>query len=136
MPISDETFVDATMQNPANVVIIERLRCLRLPQCFLTAGCLFQTVWNLRSSRPARADIMDHDIFYSDDSDLSWDAEDAVIQQAKRFSAISKSRLKSKTKLGFICGTKIGLVAAIRGSGPRRTASIISSFPAPAWESI
>jgi hypothetical protein len=83
MPISNETFVDATMQNPANVVIIERLRDLGLPQCFLTAGCLFQTVWNLRSGRPPQAAIKDYDIFYFDDSDLSWDAEDAAIQQAK-----------------------------------------------------
>ncbi|WP_342215863.1 nucleotidyltransferase family protein [Mesorhizobium sp. L-8-3] len=59
------------------------MRCLGLPQCFLTAGCLFQTVWNLRSSRPAQADIKDYDIFYFDNSDLSWDAEDEVIQQAK-----------------------------------------------------
>ena len=83
MPILDETFVDATMQNPANVMIIERLRRLGLPQCFLTAGCLFQTVWNLRSGRPPHADIKDYDIFYFDDTDLSWHAEDAVIQQAK-----------------------------------------------------
>jgi hypothetical protein len=83
MPISDETFVDTTMQNPANVVIIERLRCLGLPQCFLTAGCLFQTVWNLRSSHPAQADIKDYDIFFFEDSDLSWEAEDAVIQQVE-----------------------------------------------------
>jgi hypothetical protein len=49
---------------------------------FLTAGCLFQAVWNLRSGKAAHADIKDYDIFYFDDGDLSWDAEDAVIREA------------------------------------------------------
>jgi uncharacterized protein len=79
--ISNEAFVETTMENPANVAIIERLSRLGLPQCFLTAGCLFQTVWNLRSGRPAQADIKDYDIFYFDGGDLSWDAENGVIQQ-------------------------------------------------------
>jgi uncharacterized protein len=81
MPISNEAFVEATMANTTNVAIIERLSSLGLPQCFLTAGCLYQTVWNLRSGRPAQADIKDYDIFYFDGSDLSWDAENAVIEQ-------------------------------------------------------
>jgi hypothetical protein len=83
MPISNQAFAEATMQNPANVVIVERLSSLGLPQCFLTAGCLYQTVWNLRSGRPAQADIKDYDIFYFDGSDLSWDAEDAIVRKLR-----------------------------------------------------
>jgi hypothetical protein len=81
MPISNEAFVEATMENPANVAIVRRLSRVGLPQCFLTAGCLFQTVWNLRSGRRAQADIKDYDIFYFDGSDLSWDGENAVIEE-------------------------------------------------------
>jgi hypothetical protein len=80
--ISIEAFLKAAMMNPVNVAIAERLPRLGLPQCFLTAGCLFQTVWNLRSNRAAQADIKDYDIFYFDDGDLSWGAEDAVIREA------------------------------------------------------
>jgi hypothetical protein len=81
MPISNEAFVEATMENPANAALIGRLSRVGLPQCFLTAGCLFQTVWNLRSGRRAQADIKDYDIFYFDGSDLSWDGENAVIEE-------------------------------------------------------
>ena len=53
----------------------------RLSQCFVTAGCLFQTVWNRRSGEPSGASIKDYDVFYFDDGDLSWDAEDDVIRR-------------------------------------------------------
>lgn len=42
------------------------------------AGCLFQTVWNLRAGRAAEDQIKDYDIFYFDDSDLSAAAEASV----------------------------------------------------------
>ena len=57
------------------------LRPLGLPQCYVTAGCLFQTLWNLRSGRPAAENIKDYDVFYFDGADLSWEAEDAVIRR-------------------------------------------------------
>jgi hypothetical protein len=70
------------MENPINAAILERLPQLRLEQCYLTAGCLFQTVWNQRSGYEPQAMIKDYDVFYFDESDLSWKAEDAVIQRA------------------------------------------------------
>ncbi|GGC91631.1 nucleotidyltransferase family protein [Chelatococcus reniformis] len=82
MPISNDAFVGWVLANPANAAIIERLPRLGLPQCVLTAGSLFQTVWNRRCGRPAAAGIKDYDVFYFDDRDLSWAAEDAVIRQA------------------------------------------------------
>jgi hypothetical protein len=82
MPVSEATFIRSVMANPFNVAILERLPRLGLGQCYLTAGCLFQTIWNQRSGSPPHAMIKDYDVFYFDDSDLSWEAEDAVIQQA------------------------------------------------------
>lgn len=55
------------------------LRDLRLPQLRLVAGCLYQTVWNVLTSRPRGTGIKDYDLIYFDDSDLSWEAEDRVI---------------------------------------------------------
>jgi len=81
-PLSPQRFVDLAMANPCNREIVRRLPELRLPQCFLTAGCVFQTVWNGRSGQAAQASIRDYDVFYFDDSDLSWEAEDAVIRAA------------------------------------------------------
>jgi hypothetical protein len=74
-------FLELVKTNPINAALLERLSALALPQCYLTAGCLFQTIWNLRSGHPPRAMIKDYDVFYFDDSDLSWEAENGVIQK-------------------------------------------------------
>ena len=68
------------MMNPVNVALVTRLPSLSLPQCHLTAGCLFQAVWNARAQQKPAAGVKDYDVFYFDD-DLSWEAEDAVINR-------------------------------------------------------
>ncbi|MFT3801002.1 MAG: nucleotidyltransferase family protein [Burkholderiaceae bacterium] len=42
-----------------------------LPGAWLVAGCLFQTIWNLRAGRSPASGIKDYDIFYFDASDPS-----------------------------------------------------------------
>lgn len=71
-------FVSKTLQNPHNAAILERLPFLALPDAWLVAGCLFQTVWNLRSGLAPTAHIKDYDLFYFDASDLSEAAEQKV----------------------------------------------------------
>ena len=66
--------------NPSVAAALERLPVLDLPQCHVTAGCLFQTVWNLRSNRPAAENIRDLAVF-TYDLDLSWEAEDDAIRR-------------------------------------------------------
>lgn len=61
--------------NPANRTILSRWHRLSLPDAWLVAGCLFQTVWNLRAGRNPQADIKDYDLFYFDAADLSEAAE-------------------------------------------------------------
>lgn len=68
-------------QNPVNAALIERLPALNLPDCWLVAGCIFGTVWNVRSGRPPTENIRDYDVFYFDAADLSFEAEDAVIRR-------------------------------------------------------
>ncbi|RYF77176.1 MAG: nucleotidyltransferase family protein [Comamonadaceae bacterium] len=76
-------FVGQALINPANRAILERLPALDVPDAWLVAGCLFQTVWNLRTGRPPMDGIRDYDIFYFDPSDLSPEAEDAVAQRVE-----------------------------------------------------
>lgn len=71
------------MANPVNIEIASRLPSLGLDQCLLTAGCLFQAVWNQQSHRPPAWGVKDYDVFYFD-SDVSWEAEDEVIHRAQR----------------------------------------------------
>ena len=71
-------FVSETLQNPHNAALLERLPFLGLPDAWLVAGCLFQTVWNLRSGLGPTAHIKDYDLFYFDGDDLSESAEQQV----------------------------------------------------------
>jgi hypothetical protein len=47
---------------------------------WLTAGVLFQAVWNELTGRPPGTGVWDADLFYFD-ADTSWDAEDVVIRR-------------------------------------------------------
>jgi uncharacterized protein len=60
--------------------VLGRAAAIGLPGWYLVAGCLYQTVWNVITGQPPEAGILDYDLAYFDASDLSWDAEDAVIQ--------------------------------------------------------
>jgi len=76
-------FVGQALTNPANRAILERLPALGLPDAWLVAGCLFQTVWNLRTGHPPMDGIRDYDLFYFDASDLTAEAETAVAQRVE-----------------------------------------------------
>jgi len=73
-------FIEAALANPVNRAILERLPRLGLGQPHLVAGCLYQSYWNLQSGRPVTENIKDYDVFYFEDRDLSFEAEDAVIR--------------------------------------------------------
>lgn len=82
MTLTADTLIEIAMTNPANAEITRRLPALGLNQCMLTAGCLFQAVWNHQCDRPAAWGIKDYDVFYFDE-DESWDAENEVILAAR-----------------------------------------------------
>jgi hypothetical protein len=67
-------------RNELLMEVLVRAAKLDLPGWYLTAGCVFQTVWNVVTGRPPAEGIKDYDLFYFDDSDLSREAENAVIQ--------------------------------------------------------
>ncbi|MEN3112107.1 nucleotidyltransferase family protein [Uliginosibacterium paludis] len=71
-------FLHDVQQNRHNRAILERWDALGLPEGWLVAGCLFQTVWNLQAGQPPEAHIKDYDLFYFEPADLSEAAERAV----------------------------------------------------------
>jgi uncharacterized protein len=75
-----ECLIEAVLQNPANRIILERLPALGLPDAWLVAGSLHQTVCNIFTERAPDYGIKDYDVFYFDE-DTSWEAEDAVIRR-------------------------------------------------------
>ncbi|WP_329273394.1 nucleotidyltransferase family protein [Streptomyces sp. NBC_01451] len=74
-------------RNDILVEVLARTATLDLPGWYLTAGCLFQTVWNVATARPPTHGIKDYDVFYFDDGDLSWAAEDRAIQAGRKVFA-------------------------------------------------
>ncbi|PZG81910.1 hypothetical protein C1I97_35635 [Streptomyces sp. NTH33] len=66
-------------RNSVLTEVLERTATLDLPGWYVTAGCLFQTVWNVVTDRPPTSGIKDYDVFYFDADDLSREAEDDVI---------------------------------------------------------
>ena len=81
-----EEFTRAVRCNAGVAALLDRLAGLGLPQCHLAAGCLFQTVWNLRCGRAPDSGSRDHDVLYWD-GDTSWAAEDAAIRRAAALGA-------------------------------------------------
>ncbi|KAI8261754.1 hypothetical protein K4K53_000170 [Colletotrichum sp. SAR 10_77] len=72
--------------DPAGVFTSKGLS-LNLPNWYLAAGAVSQTIWNHMSGLPATTGIHDYDLVYFDDTDLSWAAEDAAIQRGRTLFA-------------------------------------------------
>lgn len=85
--LTPASFIAQALSNPVNAELLRRLSDLGLPQCHLTAGCLFQAVWNRQAGRAPGWGVNDHDVFYFDGDDLSWEAEDRVIQAVQALTA-------------------------------------------------
>jgi uncharacterized protein len=82
----EERFLEIVTADPIVRAVLERAPALGLGEWWLTAGVLFQTVWNALTSRPAGTGIHDVDLFYFD-GNTSWEAEDAVIRAGAKLFA-------------------------------------------------
>ena len=90
-------FRDTVRRNAAVAAVLDRLPGLGLPQGHLTAGCLFQTVWNVAGGRTPNLGIRDADVFYFDE-DLSWEAEDSAIRRAAALFADMPLRVEVRNQ--------------------------------------
>lgn len=71
---------DIIREHPFLMGVLDGLRELDLPDHLLVAGAIYNEVWNSLTGRPALTGVNDIDVFYFDDSDIGWDAEDRVIK--------------------------------------------------------
>jgi hypothetical protein len=89
----------ADIQHNRNVrAILARWERLGLPDGWLVAGCLFQSVWNLQAGRDPAAAIKDYDFFYFDADDLSEEAERSVQLRLERELADLGVELEAKNQ--------------------------------------
>ena len=77
-------FLAIVTADPTVHAILDRAPDLGVDDWWLTAGVLFQTVWNSLIGRPPGSGIRDGtsstSTFFYFDEDTSWEAEDAVIR--------------------------------------------------------
>lgn len=78
----ERLLLEAVTANPVNAHLLESLDDRAVPNWFLTAGCVCQTMWNQLTGRDAAYGIHDYDVFYFDSSDLSYEAEDDAVRKA------------------------------------------------------
>jgi len=65
----------ALRQNKWLGEILERFEAIALPDAWLVAGGIAQTIWNLGHGQPAEFGLKDVDLIYFDELDLSFEAE-------------------------------------------------------------
>src|SRR5262245_62073785 len=77
--MSDTDALRSILLDSATVAAtLDRLTALALPDWYLGAGCVAQTVWNAAHGFAQDHGIDDLDVVYFDPTDLSAEAEDAV----------------------------------------------------------
>jgi hypothetical protein len=86
LPDGRHALADALQANPTLWECLRRLDRLCLPEWYLGAGCIAQTVWNLAHGKDPNADILDYDLVYYD-LDLSEARERSVEREARQLVA-------------------------------------------------
>ena len=131
--VTEQRFIRDVLENPKVRTILERWDDLGLPDGWLVAGCLFQTVWNVLSGLEAESRIKDYDLFYFEPADLSEAARRTPSNGgSSAFLATCRSRSKRRTRRVCTSGTRSISGTPIPRLRIRAKESIGSSFERPA----
>ncbi|MER9891073.1 nucleotidyltransferase family protein [Mesorhizobium sp. M0119] len=83
-------FLDIVSKDALIHEALVRARGLYLPDWLIVSGALYNGVWNHLTGKHSGYGIRDVDLFYFDESDLSYEAEDLVIRRAaKQFEGLT-----------------------------------------------
>jgi hypothetical protein len=130
MPSQETQLRAALSRSPIVATIVGRWREVGLPDGWLVAGCVAQTVWNDASGLPAGHGISDVDLVYFDGDDLSQETEAA---HAARIRALFADLglwidVKNEARVHLWYAEKFGTVLAPYVS----TEDAITTFPTTA----
>lgn len=75
-------FLDIVSRDALIGEALARARSLALTDWLIVSGALYNSIWNQLTEKPSGYGIKDVDLFYFDESDLSYEAEDGVIARA------------------------------------------------------
>ena len=79
----EEKLEEILKKNLSIQAILERAPKLNMPNWYLGAGGIAQTVWNVAHGFDAEKGIRDYDLVYYDPQDISYEGEDAFIQRGQ-----------------------------------------------------
>jgi hypothetical protein len=83
---------------PSLMRVLLTIRALDLPDWLIMSGAVYQRVLNALTKRPPDYGVRDYDLGYFDASDISYEAEDAVI---RRVAATFDDRLHIAAPFGL-----------------------------------
>lgn len=95
--MTSNDFRVAALRNPVHDTLLNETTALALPDAWITAGSLAQSIWNIQTGRPIAYGIDDYDVFYFD-PDLSWQAEDRVIMSLRALSEKLGVRIEARNQ--------------------------------------
>lgn len=116
-------------RNAAIAALLDRFDAIGLPDAWLVAGGVAQTMWNLAAGRPAEAGIKDLDIVYFDPGDLSADGEGGQERRVRGlFPGLPALDVKNEARVHLWSEARFGHPIPPYCS----TADAIASFPTTA----
>ena len=71
----NEKMISILKKNNELMEILDYIETLKLPNFYIAAGSVFQTVWNYYDKKDFNYNIKDIDVIYYDDKDLSVDTD-------------------------------------------------------------
>jgi hypothetical protein len=122
-------FVAILRGNPWLAALLDRFDSIALPDCWIVAGVVVQTIWNHRFGLPPTHGITDIDIVYFD-PDLSAEAEAAHADRLRAAFADLPVWLdvKNQARVHLWYGARFGRAIQPYGS----TAEAIATYPTTA----
>lgn len=92
-----ETFISILKQNDDLMIILDYISSLNLPNFYIAAGSIFQTIWNYYDNKPLNFGIKDIDIIYYDPNKITKENEKEL--EDKIINYFEKMGLKYKLDL-------------------------------------
>jgi len=74
----NEFFIEIIKKSEELMSILDFLYELKVPNFYIVAGSVFQTIWNYYDNKPLTSDLKDIDIIYCDHKNLTKDDEEKL----------------------------------------------------------
>ncbi len=83
LTVQETALAEVVRSDPDLITLLRAARDAELPDCWLTAGAVYQTVWNALTGQPRRHGIKDYDVCYCDTTDLSSESQSGAAKRIR-----------------------------------------------------